>query len=1077
MDANSLENNKRKLYVAPAGAGKTEFVLERARQKARAWGTVRVVVGSSQQARAGYRRLAQKGAFGVRMHTLSGLARELLDRAGVACTLLTDPVQIRFLRALVDQARLDYYAPLVRMPGFIRALRDVFAELTRAEVAPGDFIRAVAKMGDEPRLAELAKLYRAYHAALAARNWTDPDGLITCAVKALEQHSELARDWDLLAVDGFNRFHASELTLLQTLSERVNEFIITMTGDVTIAWEQSVAKPWREAWEQAAHKLSLTPQPLPDPNPNPNPLFSLTSHLLHPTFTTPETFASLDAIAAPDQIGEVRTALRWLKQRLVERKLDLSDVAIMARDLTPYQDAIAQLATEFGMPVTIVGGLPLRENPAVDALMSLLNLFTPQPSSWNPQADLRFPYRGVVAAWRSPYFDWRWRELDGDADETLGIHPADADALDALARWGQVVSGAGQWWDAFRRRAKMANDPEQGEDAWRHADEPGLEALRGEAARALWKKWLCFRRALTPPQGAQPVQVFVRWMEDLIGSESGATSSSTDEYASSGTKPFTLNMLERIQASGNERLVQRDLAALNAFKEVLRGMVWAAESLGLPRITFQEFLTDLGGALEAARYQPARQPGRQTIMAGPITAFAGMRFRTIAILGLAEGIFPATLQEDAFLRSADRESLRRVGWSLDPSPDNREAAFFYLAVSRADEYVLITRPRLAEGGAVWQASPFWHWLLQATGVTPIELTHENSFSQMPIASHPELMLAIARGGISPEMQAKYEASRLARWMHGVQVATLRYAQRFSPFDGDLTSLSSRLRHRFGPEHIWSVRRLETYRSCGYWFFAQHVLKLTPRDEPKLGLDRLQLGNFFHHALELVFRKGADKADDAEALIAIWEAMADELLDQAPEKFGFRPTAWWPQTREQMKTTIRRTLERMAEENQGWRPRAFEAPFGYRGNPALKLNHPQRRDVLRLSGFIDRVDHDGGEGMRIIDYKTGSVRDFTEQAVREGKHLQLPLYALAAQHALGYGQAVDGFYWSVTKAEASKLRLQTMGVHEAAFLATSHAWEAVEGVRIGRFQPQPPANGCDLCPAASFCWRYRPGRRN
>ena len=283
--------------------------------------------------------------------------------------------------------------------------------------------------------------------------------------------------------------------------------------------------------------------------------------------------------------------------------------------------------------------------------------------------------------------------------------------------------------------------------------------------------------------------------------------------------------------------------------------------------------------------------------------------------------------------------------------------------------------------------------------------------------------------------------------------------------------------RYGPRHVWSPARLETYRACPYRFFAESVLSLQAREKPALGMNAQQLGRFYHRALELVFRQGADKAEDAAALIAIWEAVADDLLDEAPERYGFRPTAWWPQEREQIKEVVRRTLERMAEDvNPGWRPRAFEASFGSGGASPLHIPHPdpERNEVIRLRGFIDRVDHDGGQGMRIIDYKTGDVKNYDRRSLEEGRHLQLPLYALAAEQVLEHGRAVDGFYWSVTKAKPSALRLEKFGVEEAAQRAADSAWEAVEGVRAGRFRPQPPADGCPAhCPAASFCWHYRP----
>jgi hypothetical protein len=98
-------------------------------------------------------------------------------------------------------------------------------------------------------------------------------------------------------------------------------------------------------------------------------------------------------------------------------------------------------------------------------------------------------------------------------------------------------------------------------------------------------------------------------------------------------------------------------------------------------------------------------------------------------------------------------------------------------------------------------------------------------------------------------------------------------------------------------------------------------------------------------------------------------------------------------------------------------------------------------------------------------------------MREGKKIQLPLYARAARDALGLGEVVEGFYWHIRDFKPSTLTLSGYdeGVDAALDDALERAWEVVRGVRSGRFAPQPPAGGCpDYCPAAAFCWRYRPG---
>jgi hypothetical protein len=66
---------------------------------------------------------------------------------------------------------------------------------------------------------------------------------------------------------------------------------------------------------------------------------------------------------------------------------------------------------------------------------------------------------------------------------------------------------------------------------------------------------------------------------------------------------------------------------------------------------------------------------------------------------------------------------------------------------------------------------------------------------------------------------------------------------------------------------------------------------------------------------------------------------------------------------------------------------------------------------------------------------------------------------------------------VRQAEPSGFQMSRFdGGPEAAMeVAVEKAWEAVRGARDGYFTPQPPKDGCPAyCPAAAFCWHYRPG---
>ena len=108
------------LYISPAATGKTAYVLSLARGASRDLAaTPRVVVPTHLQARAARRRLAEGcgaaqgdatrcGAIGVRVLTFDRLYAEVLDAAGEIYVELSEPVQYRLIRAVVDSLPLTH---------------------------------------------------------------------------------------------------------------------------------------------------------------------------------------------------------------------------------------------------------------------------------------------------------------------------------------------------------------------------------------------------------------------------------------------------------------------------------------------------------------------------------------------------------------------------------------------------------------------------------------------------------------------------------------------------------------------------------------------------------------------------------------------------------------------------------------------------------------------------------------------------------------------------------------------------------------------------------------------------------
>ena len=1109
------------LYLAPGGAGKTAFAVELARAAARGLSAEpRVLVASYLQAASWRRRLARAGgALGVRVRTFDRLCADVLAAAcRQAWVELSEPVEYRLLRAvvdattLVDATPLVYYRSLTRSPGFTQVLERLIAELQAAGVGPAAFAAAVARLGDEPRLAEIAAVYTGYAAHLEQMGWTGHSGLGGLALAALAAQPDLAADWGWLVVDGFDTFTPVQLAFLQAIAGRAGHLVVTLTAARPSPAHGRLA----ETRQKLEHALGVAAVPLPSialpaiPHPA---LSHLEANLFRPGAGRIEAGGALELLEAPERAGEARAALRWLRQRMLRDGIAPGELALLARTPGAYRPFILESAAEFGLPLRLAEGVPLRHNPAVAALLDLLRLALPLPGG---SGELSLLPRLVVEAWRSPYFDWS-AESGDDEPAPVDIRAGDAGALDAVARWGRVLGGLSQWREVLD---DLAARPQEGEvcatgaswgtdEARGTDDERGVDAgvPTGEAAAALRDKLARFTRRLTPPAARLTYRAFVAWFESLIGGDPlPASQLPASRYAPPRSPPEERTSLQVVAQARRARpdLAERDLAALLALKDVLRGLVWADESLGNLPVDYAGFVGELTGALEGAQYLLPPRDEQAGILVAGVAAARGLPFRAVAILGLAEGEFPAAVREDPFLPDADRERLRdECGLPIRSSTESAEAQWFYEAAGRPRERLLLTRPLLADNGAPWPASPFWDEVVRLSDVKPVTVRETRDVPPAEIASWPELLEAaaydlvaatpVAATPVAPTSVAAtadgrtrprpgglaQEAARRApqRWLAVLAAGEVfrRRARRpagADANDGDLSAAAAELRERFGPTYFWSATRLEKHGACPYYAFAANVLGLSPREEPAIGLDVRQLGSIYHRILEQLYASAPNAGDLAE-LLARLPAVARAVLDDAPRRDGFRPDAWWPQSRAEIERNLRRTVQALetASQPEGWVSIAQELAF-MNDRPLLIRDG---EDTVRVRGFIDRVDAAPDGRLRVIDYKTPGPDDYKPEALAEGKKLQMAIYGLALRDALGHAAPVEGFYWHILKAVASPLTLATYpgGPEGAVADGVSAIWRAVRAARAGQFTPQAPAGGCpDYCPAAGFCWHYR-----
>ncbi len=820
---------------------------------------------------------------------------------------------------------------------------------------------------------------------------------------------------------GSNSFEGDQLRALASLARAVPELRITLPG--TEGMNRRAHRRFARSLERLIEAgLEFRIEMLASQVHQVQALADFEKGLFEPGAEPVAPTPRLALIEARSPMEEAREALRWLKARILRDGLAAGDCALVTPDPARYRPLLRRAAAEFGVPLRFTHGEPLTSAPGVVALLDLLAL----PS-------LDWPQRLTLDAVHSPYFELGPYELS----------PVDRQLLEAASRYGQVVNGLEVWLDALGRLAKTpAGAPA--------LDDPDISTEgvpRGDQALRLGRGLSALAERLSPPAPRIPGG-WAAWLEDLM-----------DDLAFPA-----------------RQTTASDTAALGRLRASLRALVLGDELADPEAMTYAEFVGELRALLEATEFEEESDWNKPPVTVLRLLEARGVRYRAVAVLGLSESVLPQVEREDPFLPDEVRQGL-----GLEPRLGREQTGLFYQAVTRADGWLLLTRPYLADDGEAWLPSPYWEAAAVMCSESVQRISTEAPRPLADAASVQEVLFwGVRRGGL-PE---HYLASLGERWdqlRHARDVLSARSLPTpEGPFEGDLGMDQGALGALYGPDHIWSPSRLETYGACPHQFFVSVVLGLEAHEPPELGFDAAQLGSMLHAILERAYAE-ADDPTDLPSVKRSLASVSSDVFSDAPQHFGFRPTPLWGVERQDLLAMLEATIEALAELDEGWIPAGLEAAFGLGDSPPLELE--TQLGTIRVRGFIDRVDRNQAGELRIIDYKTGSSH-LAASDLQEGRRLQLPLYALGAERALGMGDPVEGFYWKIRQAAPGSLKLSTfeadvdgrplIGPQAAYAVASKHVVRILMGTREGAFQPIPPSGGCpSYCPAAAWCWRYQP----
>jgi len=681
-------------------------------------------------------------------------------------------------------------------------------------------------------------------------------------------------------------------------------------------------------------------------------------------------FAEL--LVATDPVAEVRAAVRVVVGALAAGTRAES-VAVVYPNAVPYAGL---LAGELGSAGIAWGGpspTTLASAPSSRVLTSLLSM--------RPDRVGRRALVGLLgsSALRPELAD--------------GVRPGEWDRVTRLL--GLAEAGIGEWRD---RTAELLKDADRGLDPL----EPGQESddesedRGGDRAEPVVPSGRdqASRRTRTAAAALVGVLDLVEQLSSVAAQLRG--------YAALGA--WALGALE--QLLGPEETRASEGPGADSDHQLVGLLV---ELSGIAGLDDDVDLQQFGRVVVSELDRPGPQRGRlgSGVVVGPIEQAFALDLDLVVLLGCAEGNLPGRAPTSALLSAADREAVGLPDERGVEARDRRRVLIGCASGRRAIATTPLVDPR---SGRPATRSRFSADVETVTEVPRVEqLLELVAAGLLPVDTEElecALLLPVGRAGFGAS--SHFVARRHEVLGRGLVALETRRAQAFGPYSG-----------RVGPHDYSSPRdravsptSLEEYAVCPFRYLVSHVLGCEVLEEPehRLTIDPRDRGTIVHEALERYMREmiggrheGLDSAGRAARLAGIGREIFARF-----DRYG-RTGRRVPSELERRRVLRMLEGERVRDEahraETGTRPLAVEHLFGFGTGAPVSFAVGDHEVAFR--GRIDRID-EAPDGLEVLDYKTGSsygYRGLNDDPVDRGRHLQLPVYALAgAAYGIEAGEA-------------------------------------------------------------------------
>ena len=676
------------------------------------------------------------------------------------------------------------------------------------------------------------------------------------------------------------------------------------------------------------------------------------------------TDGAISIFCARDLNSEVHFVAKKIIKLVRENNYRYRDISLVSRDAETYKNIIERVFSLYGIPVFIDRKIPLSNHSVTLFIKSILNIIMKG-----------FTYENVFSYVKSPF------------------SPIEKDDCDKLENYALACGLRPYSWKSpfFLKPGIYSPENKLGKERVTDEDLAFLNSLREMVYNPLENLNKRLEKNTNVTDICKEIFNFFEEIE---------LEKKVEKYS------------EILENNGENLCAMQTKQVYNILIDLFSDLCDAFKNT--PMSLF-EFSVTLDAGLKAVEIGTIPSSA-DCVSLGSIDRIKGHGAKCVFLIGVNNGVFPASHTDDGLFSENDKEELKRLNIEMPPGilfKAQSEEMLTYDALTCASEKLIISYPisngenSLTGSEIVSRVADLFEDIEYTDDIVESKETLDDITVKRAVFERLSIALGnMKRKGekLSPLMSAaahyfKEDKEYSALFDYAVKMA--EYKNESSVIDKSI------IEKALGKNMKTSITRLETYNKCPFSYFAKYILKLEPRNVLEVKVS--DSGSFLHDFLDS-FSSFIKSSVDKEGKPLSWKTIDEHfirlhtprILSEVLKNVNSsvldipRIKALFDRLRrvaEQSVFAVKRHIE-----GGKFEPMGYEISFDDNGDfKPMEIKLPDGKKVT-LRGRIDRADEyvavlpNGEEGrfVRIVDYKS-SDKKIVLSDVYNGVQLQLFVY--------------------------------------------------------------------------------------